>query len=64
MIMSDFLIGILCVIGGIIYLSFLLKRRSFSKSDDWDFAMLIKGLLGGIGVTAIGIVLLIKNHPF
>jgi uncharacterized membrane protein HdeD (DUF308 family) len=62
--MIDFFIGILCVIGGSLYLFYLFKRRSFTKSDNWGLAMLIKGLLGGIGVIVLGIVLLISNRPF
>jgi len=62
--MVDFIIGVLFVIVGIIYLYFLVKRRWGYNSDGWNIMMLIKGLTGGVGLIVLGILLLIRNSPF
>lgn len=62
--MASFVIGVLSVVGGIAYLLNLGTRRTIGENSSWNVAMIAKGFFGGVGVIAIGIVLMIKYWPF
>lgn len=56
--MSTF-IGILCIVGGIVFLSFDIKTRLDENLDSFDKVEFTRGLIGGIGLLIFGILLLI-----
>lgn len=53
------LLGVVCIIGGAFYLFNLLQRRN--SQDPWDYAMALKGIIGGIGLIVIGLFLLFSK---
>lgn len=48
--------GVLFVLGGLIYLYTLFKRRSPIQGNCWDKSMWFAGMVGGICLILIGIV--------
>ncbi|SEJ33977.1 hypothetical protein SAMN04488018_1265 [Myroides marinus] len=52
--------SLLCILGGSIYIIYLLKRKK-QDSNSWDISMNLRGFAGGIIIVIIGIVLFFKN---
>lgn len=61
---NKLLFGLGFLILSIIYLYFLFQRRSFKKGDEWDIAMLLKGVVGGVAFLLLGIILLLMHFEF
>jgi hypothetical protein len=61
---NKLLFGLGFLVLSVIYLYFLFQRRSLKKADEWDLAMLFKGLVGGLAFLALGAVLLLMHFGY
>jgi hypothetical protein len=61
---NKLLFGLGFLVLSIIYIYILFQRRSLKKADEWDLAMLFKGLVGGLAFLALGAVLLLMHFGY
>ncbi|SFJ20276.1 hypothetical protein SAMN04487893_104107 [Myroides guanonis] len=52
--------SLLCILGGSVYLIYLIKRKNRS-TNLWDKSMELKGYLGGLIFIIIGIIMLYRH---
>lgn len=52
------LLGILFTIGGVLYIYHLIIKK---PEDIWDKTMMLKGYVGGVGLTLVGLALIFSQ---
>lgn len=58
---NKLIFGVSFIIFGIVLLYYNFNNKDYNNDRPWDFAMLFKGLIGGLAAIAIGIVLLFRH---